>query len=118
MGKRQRRRRRDDAASADTTEYRGADGNMLELRNTLSAGTIAKLREPAGGPAATSEDMWRRRTELLFERLAVSWTVAELPLTAQKELLGRYRLASSSEREAVRKALAEHLSRRHPELDL
>jgi hypothetical protein len=56
--------------------------------------------------------------EFLFERLAVRWVIAELPLEGQKELLGRYRMASSSERQQVRAALAKHLAERHPELDL
>ena len=56
--------------------------------------------------------------EFLFERLAVRWTIAGLPLDGQKELLGRYRLASSSERQQVRAALAEHLAARHPEIEL
>jgi hypothetical protein len=54
----------------------------------------------------------------LFERLAVRWEIAGLPLEGQKELLGRYRMASPDERRRVRKALAEHLAERHPELDL
>ena len=64
---------------------------MLTLRERVSSGTASKLREPAGGAAASADDLWRRRTELLFERFAVSWTIAGLPLTGQKELLGRYR---------------------------
>ena len=54
--------------------------------------------------------------ELLFERLAVRWEIAGLPLEGQKELLGRYRMASPEERRAVREALAEHLRERHPEV--
>ena len=91
MGKRQRRRA--SAAPAATSEYHDAEGNVLTLRDSLSAGTIAKLQEPLGAPAASADDVWRRRTELLFERFAVRWTIAGLPLSGQKELLGRYRLA-------------------------
>jgi hypothetical protein len=114
MSKRQRRRR--EAATAPTSEYRDAEGNVLSLRDSVSAGTIAKLREPVGGPAASADDAWRRRTEMLFERFAVSWTIAGLPLTKQKELLGRYRLADEDTRRWVRETLDEHVRRRHPEL--
>jgi hypothetical protein len=114
MGKRQRRRGRDTAAA--TSEYRDAEGNVLTLRQTVSAGTVAKLRETPGGPAASGEDLWRRRTEMLFERFAVSWTIAGLPLTGQKELLGRYRLSDQDTQRWVRQTLDEHLRRHQPEL--
>ena len=65
-------------------------------------GTVAKLREPVGGAAASADDMWRRRTEMLFERFAVRWTIAGLPLNGQKELLGRYRLADEATQRWVR----------------
>ena len=42
------------------------------------------------------EDAWQRAVEFLFERLAVSWTIAGLEITRQKELLGRYRMASQA----------------------
>ena len=48
--------------------------------------------------------------EFLFERLAVRWEIAGLPLEGQKELLGRYRMASPEERRRVRQALDEHLA--------
>ena len=114
MGKRRRRRSRDEPAA--TSEYRDADGNVLTLRDRVSAGTAAKLREPTGGAAATSDDLWRRHTEMLFERLAVSWEIAGLPLTTQKELLGRYRMADSETQRWVRSTIDEHLSRHQPEL--
>jgi hypothetical protein len=117
MGKRARRRDRASDTVA-TEDYADAEGNVLTLRRTVSTGSARKLAETAGGPAATADDLWQRRTEMLFERFAVSWTIAGLPLTGQKELLGRYRLASSSERQQVRAALAEHLAARHPEIDL
>jgi hypothetical protein len=60
--------------------------------------------------------MWRRRTEMLFERFAVGWTIAGLPLKGQKELLGRYRLADEATQRWVRETLAEHVRRHQPEL--
>jgi hypothetical protein len=91
MGKRSRRRAKDEAApAAATTDYRDDEGNVLTLRDELSSGTLRKVR----------------------------WEIAGLPLEGQKELLGRYRLASSSERQQVRKALAEHLAQRHPDVTI
>ncbi|HEX8053356.1 MAG TPA: hypothetical protein VF517_10210 [Thermoleophilaceae bacterium] len=116
MGKRGRRRSRDEPGSTTASEYRDADGNVLALRDQLSAGTVAKLREPVGGAAATSDDLWRRRTEMLFERLAVSWEIAGLPLTTQKELLGRYRMADGETQSWVRSTIEEHLRKHQPEL--
>jgi hypothetical protein len=114
MGKRARRRAKD--TPAETVEYTDAEGNVLTLRERVSAGTAAKLVEPAGGPAASTDDMWRRRTEQLFERFAVSWTIAGLPLTAQKELLGRYRLADQATQQWVRETLDAHVRAHQPEL--
>jgi hypothetical protein len=122
MGSRSRRRaRRGDqapAAPATTTDYRDDEGNVLTLRDELSAGTLRKLSDLDAKPAASAEDRWQRRVEFLFERLAVRWEIAGLPLEGQKELLGRYRMASSGERHQVRKILAEHLAARHPEIEL
>jgi hypothetical protein len=61
---------------------------------------------------------WQRRAEFLFEPLAVRWEIAGLPLEGQRELLGRYRMASSDERRQVRAGLAEHLAAHHPEIEL
>jgi hypothetical protein len=122
MGSRSRRRARRGeqapAAPATTTEYRDDEGNVLTLRDSLSVGTLRKLADLDAKPAASSEDRWQRRVEFLFERLAVRWEIAGLPLEGQKELLGRYRMASSGERQQVRKILAEHLAARHPEIDV
>jgi hypothetical protein len=114
MGKRQRRRR--PATASATSDYRDAEGNVLTLRDSLSAATVAKLREPLGGAAASADDLWRRRVELLFERFAVRWTIAGLPLSGQKELLGRYRLAGQETQRWVRETIMEHVARHHPEL--
>ena len=114
MGRRSRRRAGREAAPAATTDYRDAEGNVLTLRDTLSDGTLRQLEQLDARPAASAEDRWQRRVELLFERLAVSWEISGLPLESQKELLGRYRMASADERHWVRETLAEHLRTRHP----
>ena len=119
MGRRSRRRaNQEHRAPASTTDYTDAEGNVLTLRDELTAGTLRSLDDLDAKPAAGAEDRWQRRVEFLFERLAVRWTIAGLPLEGQKELLGRYRLASSEERGRVRAMLAEHLARRHPDIEL
>ena len=114
MGRRSRRRGARESAPAATTDYRDAEGNVLTLRDELTEGTLRKLEQLDARPAASAEDRWQRRVELLFERLAVSWEIAGLPLESQKELLGRYRMASADERRWVRETLTEHLRTRHP----
>ena len=89
---------------------------MLTLRQSLSTGTIAKLAEGPVTAGTTQEDAWRRRSELLFERLAVRWEIAGLPLEDQKMLLGRYRMADAGTQRWVRQTIAEHLERHIPEL--
>ena len=65
---------------APTTDYSDPEGNVLTLRQELSVGTIAKIGQAPSGGATSIDDAWRRRTELLFERLAVRWEIAGLPL--------------------------------------
>ncbi len=113
VAKRKKRRPRERAATVD---YVGGDGNTLTLRETLSAGTIAKLGEGPATAATSQDDAWRRRSELLFERLAVRWEIAGLPLTDQKMLLGRYRMADPAEQQWVRETIDAHLRRHIPEL--
>jgi hypothetical protein len=116
VGRRPRRRGPREGAPASRTDYRDAEGNVLTLRDTLTSGTLRQLEQLDARPAASAEDRWQRRVELLFERLAVSWEIAGLPLESQKELLGRYRMASNEERQWVRATLAEHLHTRHPDI--
>lgn len=113
MAKRKQRRPRQKAATVD---YVDAEGNMLTLRETLSAGTISKLGEGPATAATSQEDAWHRRSEQLFERLAVRWQIADLPLTDQKMLLGRYRMADPATQQWVRETIAQHLERYIPEL--
>jgi hypothetical protein len=111
-----RKKKRAPKQKARTVDYVDADGNVLTLRESLSVGTIAKLREGPTTAAASQEDAWHRRAELRFERLAVRWEIAGLPLSDQKTLLGRYRMADSATQEWVRGTVAEHLDRHIPEL--
>ena len=121
MGKRQRKRAKGGPAAARpaaTSSYTDPDGSVLELRDELSAKTLAGLGKLDARPAASADDRWQRRVEYLFERLAVRWEIAGLPLEGQKELLGRYRMASAEERARVRAALVEHLRARYPDVEV
>jgi hypothetical protein len=99
-----------------TVSYTDPEGNVLELREGLSASTIAKIGQAPSSHAASLEDAWARREETLFERLAVSWEIAGLPLDDQKMLLARYRMADTETRAWVRRTIATHLERHIPEL--
>ena len=112
MAKRKRRER----TPAPTAAYEDADGNVLVLRCALTEGTIRKLGDERGTVGGSAEDVWRRRAEMLFERLAVSWEIAGLPLDDQRLLLGRYRMADAETQEWVRRTIAAHLERHIPEL--
>ncbi len=93
---------------------------MLTLRGSLTAGARREyartLSGAAGRPSATHEDAWQRGLELLFERLAVRWTIAGAPIERQRELLGRFRVASAEERAFVRDALREHCAEHFPDV--
>ena len=112
MAKRNRRRQ----APAATSDYPDPDGNVLTLRQELSRGTIRRLGEGPKSAAASVEDAWQRHEESLFERLAVRWEIAGLPIEDQKLLLGRYRMASADERRWVQATIARHLAEFIPEL--
>jgi hypothetical protein len=114
MAKRKKQRR--PRAKAATVAYTDPEGNVLTLRESLSAGTIAKIGEPPASRAASVDDAWRRREETLFERLVVGWEIAGLPLTDQKMLLGRYRMADAETQRWVRQTIDHHLRRYLPEL--
>ena len=122
MGRRQRRREvhgdpdRGRALAVQASEYGDADGNVLVLRGRLSPGARVQYADLLRA-GLDREDARQRATELLFERLAISWTIVGLKLTAQKELLARYRMASTEERHFVRQALRTHAAEHFPELE-
>ena len=113
MAKRKQHRSRE---KAPTIDYVDGEGNTLTLRQSLSPKTIAKIGEGPARDATSLDDAWRRRSELLFERLAVRWEIADLPLTDQRMLLGRYRMVDPETQQWVRQTIAEHVERHIPEL--
>jgi hypothetical protein len=111
-----RRQKRRFRPPTETVDYTDSEGNVLTLRSELSLGTVAKIREGPKGQAASTDDVWRRRQEMLFERLAVRWEIAGLPLDDQAMLLGRYRMADAETQRWVRETIAAHLERHMPDL--
>jgi hypothetical protein len=111
------RRRRAERLRAPSSDYADAEGNVLVLRGALSPATRRQYHDVLHGNQLSREDAWHRAVEFLFERLAVSWTVAGVPTTRQKELIARFRLASGPEREWIRSVLREHVTEHFPELE-
>jgi len=112
-----RRNRRREKLAAPQADYADPDGNVLTLRGSLSPGSRRAYAQAAAGSPLSREDAWQRAAELLFERLAVRWTIAGLPLERQAELLARLRMASAAERAWVRDVLRRHVEEHFPELD-
>ena len=110
-----KRRKRGGREPSPTVDYSDDAGNVLTLRSELSDKTIAKIGEPPASRAASTEDAWRRREEMLFERLAVRWEIAGLPLDDQAMLLGRYRMADAQTQRWVRETITAHLERHFPD---
>jgi hypothetical protein len=97
-------------------EYRDDEGNVLRLRGALKPAARREYATVLAG-GLNREDAWQRAVEILFERLAVSWTIAGVEIDSQKELLGRYRMASAAERAFVRESLRSHCAEYFPELE-
>lgn len=116
MGRRSRRRG-SDRLQAPSTDYTDAEGNVLTLRGALSPASRREYAAALAGSPLSREDAWQRATELLFELLAVRWTIHDLALERQKELLGRYRMASQAERAWIRGVLREHLAEHFPDME-
>jgi hypothetical protein len=121
VGRRSRQREREAGpragqVTAPSSRYPDAEGNVLELRGVLTPKTRTEYAAVLGG-GLHREDAWQRATELLFERLAVSWTIAGLEMSRQKELIARYRMASAAERQFVRDTLRSHLAEHFPEVE-
>jgi hypothetical protein len=111
-----RRHRQREKLTAPVSEYTDAGGNVLGLRGTLTPATRRQYAETFGG-GLNREDARHRAIELLFERLAASWTISGVEMTRQKELIGRYRMATVSEREFVLESMRSHLAEHFPDME-
>ncbi|MEX1220243.1 MAG: hypothetical protein WEB05_07630 [Solirubrobacterales bacterium] len=117
MAKRKKQPRRKSRLKSPVSSYPDVDGNVLVLRQVISRASVAKVREEMGNQAANVDDIWQRRTELLFERLAVSWEISGLALDDQKMLLGRFRMADPETKSWIRETIASHIEEFIPELE-
>jgi hypothetical protein len=115
-----RRGRRQAKLTAPSSDYTDPHGNVLTLRGSLTAGSRREYAQALSGmsgrASATQEDAWQRAVELLFEHLAVRWVLAGAPVERQRELLERFRVASSEERVWVRQVLREHCAEHFPDV--
>ena len=125
MGRRSRARAKLSATGEQrleppTGEYTDAGGNLLVLRGSLTVGARREHADTLAGKgargAATKQDTEQRALELLFERLAVRWTISGAPIERPKELLMRLRASTPTERAWVRGALREHCAEWFPDV--
>jgi hypothetical protein len=101
---------------APSAVYDDPEGGELELRGSLTPRARAEYAATLGG-GSDRDDAWQRATELLFERLAVAWTISGVRTDKQKELLGRYRIANAVERRFVRDSLRAHVAENFPDVE-
>ncbi len=106
------------APRAPESSYADGDHGELVLRGALSAGSRREYHAALAGSPLSREDAEQRALELLFERLAVRWTIAGVAAEGQRELLGRLRLASSGERAWVRETLRAHCAEWFPDVSV
>lgn len=114
MGKRNRAAGRISAAPSD---YEDADGNVLTLRGSMSPLTRRKYASILHDQRKSTDDSWQRAVEFLYERLVERWTIYDVPTDGQKELLQRYRIATSEERRWIRDVMREHLTIHFPDIE-
>ncbi len=116
MGRRSRRRGVEKVIAPES-EYHDTTGNVLALRGAMSPSARRKYAEVFDGSPLSREDAWQQAVEFLFEQLAARWEIAGTdPIERPKELIGRYRMASASERQFVRDSLRAHLGEHFPEV--
>jgi hypothetical protein len=117
VGRRGRRQQRlSSRLHAPARDYSDAEGNVLTLRGSLSVGSRRRYQAELAGSPLSRDDAMQRAFELLFERLAVRWTIAGVPTEAQSELLARLRIASPVERAWVRETLRAHCEELFPDV--
>jgi hypothetical protein len=108
--------RRQRRLTAPTSDYTDAHGNVLTLRGSLTPGARREYAQALASNPLSQEDAWQRAVELLFERLAVRWSIAGASIDRQRELLARFRAASVQERAWVREVLRRHCAEHFPDV--
>lgn len=101
---------------APPSDYTDADGNVLTLRGSLTPASRREYAAVLAGSPLSREDAWHRALEFLFERLAVRWVIADVPIERQRELVARFRVASAAERSWVRSAVRAHCQEHFPDV--
>jgi len=103
--------------AAATSDYQDQEGNVLTLRGSMSPLTRRKYASILHDQRKSTDDSWQRAVEFLYERLVERWTIYDVPTEGQKELLQRYRIASTDERRWIRDVLRQHLAAHFPEIE-
>jgi hypothetical protein len=116
MGRRARAKGRVEKLRAPDAEYRGADGDVLVLRSSMSPLTRHRYDAVRSDQSRTTDDSWQRSVEYLFERLVIRWEISGVVTEGQKDLLARFRFASQEERRWIREILRRHLAEHFPDL--
>jgi len=111
-----KRSRRGEQLAAPSSDCTDEHGNVLRLRGALTPASRREYAELLSGNLLSREDAWHRAMEFLFERLAVRWEIAGVPIERQRELLLRFRAASTEERTWVREVLREHCAEHFPDV--
>jgi hypothetical protein len=118
VGRRSRRRAAgEQKPGAPETVYPGEHGELV-LRGTLGVGSRRAYAQAMAPGQLSREDAEQRAVEMLFEKLAVRWTIAGVPTEGQRELLGRLRLATAAERLWVRQTLRAHCAEHFPDVQV
>ena len=110
------RARKTEKLHAPSSDYTDAEGNVLTLRGSLTPATRQEYIKVLAGSPLSREDAWHRAAEFLFERLAVRWLIADVPIERQRELLQRFRVTSPEERAWIRGVLREHCKEHFPDV--
>jgi len=119
LSKRNRRSKgseRREKLTAPSSDYTDAEGNVLTLRGSLTPATRREYAAVLAGSPLSREDAWHRAVEFLFERLAIRWEIASVPIERQRELLQRFRVAGQPERAWIREVLREHCAEHFPDV--
>ncbi|MBO9533965.1 MAG: hypothetical protein J7513_13425 [Solirubrobacteraceae bacterium] len=118
MAKKRANRDRPEKIKAPSIAYEGGpDGLAVDLRAALPLPARQRYHAELHDLKRSTDDSWQRALEFLWEQLGTRWAVHDGEITARKELLGRYRLASQEERKFVREALRRHLGEYFPEME-